>query len=123
MFYKHLCLVPSEWDQYPSEFMGLVLHREISSYYHKNKKILGADISIDETTAKLQACNNQLWFKNTLVQFSYFIVNSKAMLIINAPYCFFFFQKTVLPVHLKILINPKVHFHNVYLHLELRKAS
>ncbi|CAD6243623.1 GSCOCT00014178001.2-RA-CDS [Cotesia congregata] len=36
---KHLCWVPRPWDEYPSDFMGLVLHSEVTFHYRQTNKI------------------------------------------------------------------------------------
>ncbi|CAD6243699.1 GSCOCT00013110001.2-RA-CDS [Cotesia congregata] len=61
---KHLCWVPRSWDEYPSDFMGLVLHSEVVSHYRQTNKIEGTKIRVDENVAVLRIYKNQIWMKN-----------------------------------------------------------
>lgn len=63
MLNKHLCLVPALWSQYPSEFMGLVLHSEVGAHYRQTNKIKGTKVEIDDTVAVLQIHRKQIWMK------------------------------------------------------------
>lgn len=64
MLGKHLCWVPRLWDEYPSDFMGLVLHGEVSAHYQQTNKIEGTKIRIDDNVAVLRIYKNQIWMKS-----------------------------------------------------------
>ncbi|KAH0547108.1 hypothetical protein KQX54_017119 [Cotesia glomerata] len=61
---KHLCWVPCPWDEYPSVFMGLILHSEVASHYRQTNKIEGTRIRVDGNVAVLRNYKNQIWMKN-----------------------------------------------------------
>lgn len=64
MLSKHLCWVPRYWDEYPSDFMGLVLQSEVMSHYRQTNRIEGTKVRIDDKVAVLRIHKNQIWMKN-----------------------------------------------------------